>query len=409
MLNSDNTTLNEKTYGEWEECLCITFDVLEDNIMIMAYRNEKLFKFKSKKTHAKMGTSKNQLSDCEVETIHKPPESVQCLKRDDETSRACSIENKKQTTLIQCFSKKRKNEVVDIIHVPEADCTKEKDSETVSEIEICDKLSQPKRKKQIDIVEISSSSQSSTEELMRKISTNFEEEFLMKDSNLQIDETLKKKLLHQQKCDDIKFESGLTVFVRRKSQSFINFLEHFCKNRPFVAIDIPQLIRQVPPQKEIKSKYLIITDTSFDYDKNTLALNILKFGLDNELYIIHIEDLMANDLPKILNDWKFECKQIMSEFEYKIENKLYYLTIVKDEISGLGFFNPLSRNQVYDIFTKLVEEEEEFMGLYPKISGVDQEKLKELLDTYHEIFCYIVEVLFDINDVLFQVHDNLFY
>ncbi|CAD5126974.1 unnamed protein product [Dimorphilus gyrociliatus] len=124
-------------------------------------------------------------------------------------------------------------------------------------------------------------------------------------------EPLKKKLLHQQKCDDIKLDSSLIVFVRRKSDSFINFLQNYCDGKSIVGIDIAKLIRQVKPEKGIKCKYLIITDTSFDYDKAALAVNILKFGLDGVLCIIHIEDLCASDLPNIFKDWEIECQQIV--------------------------------------------------------------------------------------------------
>ncbi|CAD5126973.1 unnamed protein product [Dimorphilus gyrociliatus] len=99
----------------------------------------------------------------------------------------------------------------------------------------------------------------------------------------------------------------------------------------------------------------------------------------------------------------------MSDFEYLIENKLYYLIIVKDEIAGLGFEDSLTIKQVHFVFNKLVEEEEEFMEMALELNQSDKQKLKDLFDKYHELFCCIVEILFDINDALCTVHENLFY
>ncbi|CAD5126642.1 unnamed protein product [Dimorphilus gyrociliatus] len=282
----------------------------------MAHQNNKVFKFKSKKTKINKAACINLFEDDKIERDiqqsalqnQQQTEVIQVLTDDCNGKNEGVVEGRKEATMTQYFVKKRKNEVVDILQVPKASCSKDSDEE--SDIEVCLEVCQPKKKKTIKIVQISSSqsSESSTEELMRKVATSVQ---YQTHSKLFLAEDLKRKLLHQQKCDDISVESGLTVFVRRKSDSFINFMESFCNKKSYSGIDIPQLIRQVPPKKDIKSQYLIVTDTSFDYDKKVLALNILKYGLDGELYVIHIEDLMASDLPVIFNDWKIECQQIV--------------------------------------------------------------------------------------------------
>ncbi|CAD5112762.1 unnamed protein product [Dimorphilus gyrociliatus] len=267
----------------------------------MADKHRNLFKFKSTKT-TKSYKSETEKNKCLIE--EKTAQNDNCKKS--------VVKNKKQSeksnnaTITKYFLTKEINSVVQLKNLQPGSSCKE------IEKDYCVEVGPSKKRKHIECIELLSSSQSSDDEIMEKkspVKKNYFEDLTSLDKSFA--KHLHKKLLHQQKCDDIKIEGSLTVFVRRKSHSFINFLQNFCAKKSNIEIDIAKLIRQVQPEKDIKCKYVIITDTSFDYDKASLAVNILKFGLDGQLYIIHIEDMCASDLPNIFRDWKIECQQII--------------------------------------------------------------------------------------------------